>query len=49
LSGNEIDAFEDLKQGVLRACLVNIDGNQELRVECDASEVAIAATLNQNG
>ena len=44
LSGKEIDAFEDLKQGLLRACLVNIDDNQKLRVECDASEVAIAAT-----
>jgi len=38
-----------LKQGLIRACLVNINDNQELRVECDASKVAIAATLSQNG
>ena len=36
-----------MKQGLLRACLVNIDDNQELRVECDASEIEIAASLSQ--
>jgi len=36
-------------QTLLRACLVNIDDKQGIRVECDASEVAVAATLSQNG
>ena len=48
LAQKEIETFEDLKKGLLRACLVSIIDNQELRVECDASEVAIAATLSQN-
>ena len=49
LSTEEIRAFNDLKEGLLRAHLVTPNDNHELRVECDASKVAIAATLSQNG
>ena len=45
----EIETFEDLKKGLLRACLVSIIDNQELRVECDASEVQrLAKTIGQS-
>ena len=44
LARKEIETFEDL----LRAYVVSIIDNQELRVECDGSEVAIAAMLIQN-
>ncbi len=42
-------AFQTLKTEIENAVLVTVDGNSPLVVETDASDIAIAATLNQNG
>jgi len=44
-----VRAFEDLKQAIEDAAVVAVDESEPFEVETDASEVAIAATLNQNG
>ena len=41
--------FKDLKQAIAKATLQAIDDSIPFQVECDASEVAISATLNQRG
>ena len=41
--------FENLKVEIERAAIVTIDHLSPLVVETDASDIAIAATLNQNG
>ena len=42
-------AFQSLKQELENAALHSIDENEAFVVECDASDIAISATLNQGG
>ena len=49
LSQEAVEAFESLKILIEKAVVTAIDENVPFEVETDASEVAIAATLNQNG
>ena len=44
-----VEAFESLKKTIEDAVVTAIDETTPFEVETDASEVAIAATLNQNG
>ena len=41
-------SFESLKRELGEVALQNIDDNKPFVVECDASDVAISATLNQD-
>ena len=41
--------FEKIKEDIAKASLAAIDENLLFIVECDASEVAVSATLNQGG
>ena len=41
--------FDRLRQSLVNACLRFIDEDEHFTVECDASDFAIAATLNQKG
>lgn len=49
LNEEAIDSFNKLKTDVAKSALIAIDDKQNLVVETDASEYAIAATLSQNG
>ena len=49
LSSKAVEVFESLRKDLLNACLGNIDDKEPFTVECDASNFAIAAVLNQNG
>ena len=49
VSGLALEAFQNLKKDIERALLVTYDPAVPLLVETDASDIAIAATLNQNG
>ena len=49
LNQSELDDFEKLKQLIASAALKTIDESIPFTVECDASAIAIAATLNQDG
>ena len=49
LNSQAIEAFETLRQDLLKASLSCIDDKEPFTVECDASNFAIAAVLNQNG
>ena len=49
LSKPALDAFKLLKKELEGAALQSIDESRPFVVECDASEVAISATLNQGG
>ena len=49
LSQKAIQAFQNLKKMVEEALVGAIDESVPFEVETDASEVALAATLNQNG
>ena len=49
LSFEAVKDFESLKQDIANASLQAIDENAPFVVECDASDVAISATLNQAG
>ena len=42
-------SFEMLRKGLLNACLQCINDDEPFTVECDASDLAIGATLNQSG
>lgn len=44
-----VEAFESLKKTIEDAVVTAIDETFSSEVETDASEVALAATLNQNG
>ena len=44
-----LSAFNSLKDELQSATLSSIDESIPFVVECDASEVAVSATLNQNG
>ena len=43
-----IDDFENLKEAIATATLQAIDEKLPFTVECDASDIAVSATLNQN-
>ena len=45
----ELDEFHALKKAIANATLKALDEDLPFTVECDASEVAVSATLNQNG
>jgi len=49
LSSSALSAFESLKSELESAVLVTVDQKRPLVLETDASDVAIAATLNQDG
>ena len=49
LSSIELADFEKLKKAIAAAALQAIDEAVPFTVECDASDVAISATLNQGG
>ena len=49
LSFEAVKDFESLKQDIANASLQAIDENAPFVVECDASDMAISATLNQAG
>ena len=49
LNGFQINDFRNLKKEIARAALRSIDENMPFVVKCDASDVAISATLNQGG
>ena len=49
LNDHELKAFYKLKKMLKDASLGHIDETIPFTVECDASDVAISATLNQNG
>lgn len=47
LSKEAMEAFETLKKDISSAVVVTVDRNFPLVMKTDASDVAIAATLNQ--
>ena len=49
LGKTELTDFENLKQEIAKASLKSVDETMPFVVECDASDVAISATLNQGG
>ena len=49
LNDSQINDFQNLKKQIAGAALQSIDENMPFVVECDASDVAISATLNQGG
>ena len=49
LSMNALKAFQQLKEDVAKSVVVAIDESKTFQVETDASDTAIAATLNQDG
>jgi hypothetical protein len=49
LSRQAVDAFESLKKSIEKAVVTAVDESILLDVETDASDVALAAILNQNG
>jgi len=49
LSHDAFAAFEQLRSELLNACLGCIGEREPFTVECDTSDFAIAALLNQNG
>lgn len=44
-----LKAFDDLKEELCSTTLSDIDETKPFSVECDASDVAVSATLNQQG
>ena len=49
IKGKSLDAFNNLKLELENAALNSIDENIPFIVECDASDIAVSATLNQGG
>ena len=49
LNTDAVAAFEVLRKSLLNTCLHCIDEEEPFTVECDASDFAIAAVLNQKG
>ena len=49
LSRLNVEDFEKIKEDIAKASLAAIDENLPFIVECDASDVAVAATLNLGG
>ena len=49
LSAEAVAAFEGLKKSIEESVMTAVDEDVPFEVETDASEVAIAATLNQAG
>ena len=49
LRNDAVKAFEDLRSGLLHASLACINDHESFTVECDASDFAVAAILNQSG
>ena len=49
LNQQEVSDFEEIKKSIAAATLQSLDESLPFTVECDASEIAVSATLNQNG
>lgn len=49
LCKDAVEAFADLKNCLLNAVLYSPDFSKPFVVECDASDIAVSATLNQDG
>ena len=49
VSSEAVDSFNNIKQDLEKAVIMTVNYNIPFVVETDASEFAIAATLNQNG
>lgn len=49
LSEDAVKDYEELKSAIAEATLQAIDDSIPFTVECDASEIAVSATLNQTG
>ena len=49
LTNKAVSAFETLRSNLSFACLHCINDEETFTVECDGSDLAIGATLNQNG
>jgi len=49
LSGDALDSFKLLKSELANVALHSIDELAPFVVDCDASDVAVSATLNQRG
>lgn len=49
LNSEACSAFENLKEELMGASIQSIDETMPFVVECDASDVAVSATLNQGG
>ena len=49
LKPSEMKDFENVKRSIAEAALRSIDESLPFVVECDASDVAVSATLNQSG
>ena len=49
LHKHEVLDFEEIKKSIAAATLRSLDESLPFTVECDASEIAVSATLNQNG
>ena len=47
--GDSLNAFKSLKKELEHVALNSLDESVPFVVECDASDVAISATLNQRG
>jgi len=48
-SNKELTDFDHMKNEIEQASLQSVDESMLFVVECDASKVAVSATLNQNG
>ena len=49
LTNKAVSAFETLRSNLRSACLHCVNDKEPFTVECDASDLAIKATFNQNG
>ena len=49
LTNKAVSAFETLRSNLSSACLHCINDEEPFTVECDASDLAIGATLDENG
>ena len=49
LKQQEVSDFEEIKKSIAAATLQSLDESLSFTIKCDASKIAVSATLNQNG